>query len=110
MKLPQPLPILPTIPRSSSFPKGFPMQNGIQDKVVIVTGASSGLGEATARHLAQRGAKVVLGARRAERLQQIVAEIQAQGGQATALAGDVSVPPTCRPWWTTRWPPTGGWT
>jgi NADP-dependent 3-hydroxy acid dehydrogenase YdfG len=66
------------------------MQNGIQDKVVTVTGASSGLGEATARHLAQCGAKVVLGARRAERLQQIVAEIQAQGGQATALAGDVT--------------------
>ncbi len=44
----------------------------IKDKVVIITGASSGLGEATARHLASQGAKLVLGARRTERLDQIV--------------------------------------
>ena len=44
------------------------MTGGIEDKVVVITGASSGLGEATARHLAARGAHVVLGARRTERI------------------------------------------
>ncbi|RAR60396.1 MULTISPECIES: SDR family oxidoreductase [Halomonadaceae] len=48
---------------------------GIQDKVVVITGASSGLGEATARRLAQGGAKLVLGARRMERLQAIADEL-----------------------------------
>jgi NADP-dependent 3-hydroxy acid dehydrogenase YdfG len=45
------------------------MTQGIADKVVVITGASSGLGEATARHLAKHGAKLVLGARRIDRLQ-----------------------------------------
>ena len=62
----------------------------VQNKVVVITGASSGLGEATARHLAAQGAKVVLGARRAERLEKLVADIQAAGGQALAAATDVS--------------------
>jgi len=44
------------------------MTTGITDKVVVITGASSGLGEATARHLAQHGAKLVLGARRLDHL------------------------------------------
>ena len=44
------------------------MSDAIKGKVVVITGASSGLGEATARLLAERGAKLVLGARRAERL------------------------------------------
>ena len=43
--------------------------SGIEGKVVAITGASSGIGEATARLLAERGAKVILGARRTERLQ-----------------------------------------
>ena len=62
----------------------------IQGKVVVITGASSGLGESTARHLAARGARVVLGARRKERLEAIVAEIRAAGGEAESLAGDVT--------------------
>ena len=62
----------------------------IVGKVVVITGASSGLGEATARYLAQRGATVVLGARRAERLQVLVDEIARTGGKATALVTDVT--------------------
>src|SRR3974390_486899 len=51
------------------------MTNGIKDKVVVITGASSGLGEATARHLAREGAKLVLGARRVDRLQALAKEL-----------------------------------
>ena len=45
------------------------MREGIENKVVVITGASSGLGEAAARHLARQGARLVLGARRTDRLQ-----------------------------------------
>jgi NADP-dependent 3-hydroxy acid dehydrogenase YdfG len=62
----------------------------IKGKVIVITGASSGLGEAAARHLAGQGAKVVLGARRAERLESLVAEIAAAGGDAIAVATDVT--------------------
>lgn len=51
------------------------MGNNIEGKVVVITGASSGLGEATARHLAAEGAKLVLGARRLDRLQALAQEI-----------------------------------
>jgi len=66
------------------------MSHNIENKVVVITGASSGLGEATARHLAARGAAVVLGARRTERLEQIAAEIREAGGKAQAVAVDVT--------------------
>jgi len=65
-------------------------RDNIAGKVVVITGASSGLGEATARHLAERGATVVLGARRVERLRALVAEITGNGGSAFALATDVT--------------------
>jgi NADP-dependent 3-hydroxy acid dehydrogenase YdfG len=51
------------------------MAQGIKDKVVVITGASSGLGEAAARHLARHGAKLVLGARRIDRLQALAREL-----------------------------------
>ena len=66
------------------------MTAGIKDKIVVVTGASSGLGEATARLLSARGATVVLGARRADRLQSLAKEIEGRGGQALALETDVT--------------------
>ena len=66
------------------------MSKNIQDKVVVITGASSGLGEATARHLAALGALVVLGARRQDRLDAIVAEIATAGGKAIAHPTDVT--------------------
>lgn len=67
------------------------MSNNIIDKVIVITGASSGLGETTARHLAALGASVVLGARRQENLDRIVSEITAAGGKAVAFATDVTV-------------------
>ncbi|RYE69942.1 MAG: SDR family oxidoreductase [Rhizobiaceae bacterium] len=66
------------------------MTPNIENKVVVITGASSGIGEATARHLAGHGAKVVLGARRVERLEALVSDIKAAGGQALAVATDVT--------------------
>ncbi|WP_447773139.1 SDR family oxidoreductase [Variovorax boronicumulans] len=64
--------------------------SAIQDTVVLVTGASSGIGEATARLLARRGAHVVLGARRTERLAALAAEINATGGSASFRRLDVT--------------------
>jgi NADP-dependent 3-hydroxy acid dehydrogenase YdfG len=64
----------------------------IQDKVVIITGASSGIGEASAKLLASKGAKVVLGARREHQLKQLVDEIQKAGGQAIYQVMDVVNP------------------
>lgn len=64
--------------------------SGIQGKVIAITGASSGIGEAAARELARRGAHVVLGARRTDRLERLVAEITAAGGSARCRALDVT--------------------
>ncbi|RMR91874.1 SDR family oxidoreductase [Pseudomonas coronafaciens] len=64
--------------------------SNIQGKVVLITGASSGIGEAAARLIAAKGAYVVLGARRIERLQTLAADIEAQGGSARFRALDVT--------------------
>lgn len=64
----------------------------VKDKVIVITGASSGIGETTAKLLAKHGAKVVLGARRAARLQAVVDDIQADGGQAVYQVTDVTKP------------------
>jgi len=66
------------------------MTDNITGKVIVITGASSGMGEASALDLAAKGAKVVLGARRADRLNAIVRDIIEAGGQATAVATDVT--------------------
>ena len=67
------------------------MQNssGTKDKVVVITGASSGIGEATALLLAERGAKVVLGARGPDRLEALAARIAASGGEVAYARTDV---------------------
>jgi NADP-dependent 3-hydroxy acid dehydrogenase YdfG len=62
---------------------------GIKDKVVVITGASSGIGAASALLLAGRGAKVVLGARRTEHLESLVTRITQEGGEAAYLPMDV---------------------
>jgi len=66
------------------------MSNNIEGKVVVITGASSGLGEAAARHLSAQGASVVLGARRVERLQSLAKDLSRDGGKALAVETDVS--------------------
>jgi NADP-dependent 3-hydroxy acid dehydrogenase YdfG len=63
---------------------------GIEGKVVAITGASSGIGEATALHLAERGATLVLGARRADRLEALRNSIVSRGGTACFIVTDVT--------------------
>jgi NADP-dependent 3-hydroxy acid dehydrogenase YdfG len=64
--------------------------SSLTDKVILITGASSGIGEATALHLAARGARVVLGARRTDRLEKLTDSIRAAGGTAEYRALDVT--------------------
>ena len=64
--------------------------SNITNKVVVITGASSGIGESTAKVLAQQGAKVVLGARRKDRIDAVVQDISATGAKAIGFACDVT--------------------
>ena len=66
------------------------MTDKIQGKVIVITGASSGMGEAAARHLADKGAKVVMAARRADRIDAIANELKQRGKDAIAVATDVT--------------------
>jgi len=68
----------------------------LDGKIAIVTGASSGIGRAIATLFAAEGARVVVAARRGELLDELVQEIEAAGGTACALAGDVSAEPFAR--------------
>ncbi len=63
----------------------------MQDKVALITGASSGIGRATAEVFAERGAKVVLAARREDELATLAGEIQARGGEASFVVTDVAI-------------------
>jgi len=63
----------------------------MHDRVALITGASSGIGWATAEAFASKGARVVVAARRKSELATLVAEIKARGGQATAIQTDVAV-------------------
>jgi NADP-dependent 3-hydroxy acid dehydrogenase YdfG len=66
------------------------MENNIKGKVVVITGASSGMGEAAAKHLSALGATVVLGARRRDKIEKLAKEIGDNGGKAIAIAVDVT--------------------
>ncbi|GAB5070868.1 SDR family oxidoreductase [Citrobacter sedlakii] len=66
------------------------MRENIKGKVIVITGASSGMGEAAARYLAKQGGRVVLAARRAERIDVIANDINGQGGEALAQTTDVT--------------------
>ncbi len=67
-----------------------------KDKTIVITGASSGIGEAMARVYAAQGARVVLGARNAQRLEELAAEIRTAGGQAAWCAVDVTDAEQCK--------------
>jgi NADP-dependent 3-hydroxy acid dehydrogenase YdfG len=66
------------------------VSNNIDGKIIVITGASSGLGRAAAHHLSSLGATIVLAARRAERIQTLAQELNKGGGRALAVTTDVS--------------------
>ena len=66
-------------------------ENYIKDKVIVITGASSGFGKETAKKAAELGGKVVLAARREELLREITQEIRESGGEASYIKTDVRV-------------------
>lgn len=72
------------------------MAKMLQDTVVLVTGASSGIGEATAKLLAEHGAKVAVAARRKDKLDDLVKSIESDGGQALAIEADITDQATCQ--------------
>src|SRR5215475_10262990 len=68
----------------------FIMNKGIEGKVVLITGGGTGLGAETARHLASKGAKVALAARRRNKLDEVVAQVTGADGRARAYLLDVA--------------------
>lgn len=72
------------------------MKKMLDGKVAVITGASQGLGETTAKLLAEHGAKVVITARRKEKLAEVAKEIEASGGQALVVPGDVTKLDDCK--------------
>lgn len=80
--------------RAPCLPNAFPDMS-LRGKNVVITGASSGIGKATAIEMARRGANVVLGARRTELLEEVAAACRALGVRATPVVADVTVPADC---------------
>jgi len=79
-----------SLDRESMYrPLPGPGERPLEGKVAVVTGASSGIGEATARAFAAQGAKVTLAARRGEELERVAADIEAEGGEALAVPTDM---------------------
>jgi NAD(P)-dependent dehydrogenase (short-subunit alcohol dehydrogenase family) len=85
------------VPTGQPFAEGASPAGGpsFDGKVVVVTGASSGLGAGSAAEFARRGARVVAGARRVDRLEQLVAEVERAGGAIACRAADVTSPSDC---------------
>src|SRR5205085_7807796 len=77
------------------IPGGTPMRRRFEARTVIVTGASSGIGESAARMFAREGANVVLAARTAPALEHLASEIAAAGGVAMAVPTDAADAPAC---------------
>ena len=75
------------------------MKQPVEEQVLVISGASSGIGRATARAAGERGAKVVVAGRNAEALANAVVEVEGRGGEALAVAGDADerarTPMTC---------------
>ena len=85
-----------TSPRDST---NLERSSQLAGKVAVVTGASSGIGEATVRELTRLGASVVMTARRFDRLKAIATEIEASGGRAYPLATDATQASDLSGWW-----------
>src|SRR6185295_15753249 len=87
---PAPAPTLQTVHSQTKEHTMSPKLKALHQQVIVITGASSGIGLATAQLAAQRGAKVVLSARSSQTLDEVVSHIKSTGHEAIAVAADVA--------------------